>query len=232
VTVSLLTDIAIVNGLCQALFLPHLLEVHDALPYRLALLLIVLVQLRDSVLEILLVHDPVALVHLLGFVPDQLHRDIARHAGMLERPGSRPPAVVGERGAAGRLARFDEVIPPARDPDLLPVAVKDIGEPNEPGLGAALHELLEEELDRPSPRLAVLVAVGVQPDDVLVEVDLAPCEPENLVPPPACAVEHLEDVARPIWELGVDGQIVILLEEALPRLWTLELSGLCGIDGM
>ena len=144
---------------------------------------------------------------------------MATRSGTLARIRVRaaaPAAIVEEAGRhAGRLTGGAPRRAPAADGDA--VAVEDeraVGvaarPPSRKGLGDRLR-------DRENPPHQRLRARGREPDDATGLVDFVPGEAEDLILAPAGVVGEVENVLPRGGQVGADGEVFGVLEEALAR---------------
>ena len=167
----------------------------------------------SGVEQFLLVDDVVAVEDGPALVPGQEHGDplgdvradeVAGGAATIVEEAGRHPS--GLAGGAPRGA-------PAPDGDA--VAVEDeqavgvtAGSPSRQGLGDGLR-------DGKNPPHQSLRARGREPDDATGHVNLLPGEAEDLLLAPAGVVSQIEDILPRGGQVGADGEVFGVLEEAL-----------------
>ena len=174
----------------------------------------ILDELVPGVEQFLFVDDVVAVEDGAGLVAGQEHGDALGDAGADQVAGGGAAAVVEEAGRyASRLTGGAPRRAPAADGDA--VAVEDqraVGvaacPPSREGLGNGVR-------DRENPPHQRLRAGGREPDDAAGVVDLVPGEAEDLVLAPAGVVGEVEDILPRGGQVGADGEVFVVLEEAL-----------------
>ena len=171
-------------------------------------------QLVPGVEQFLLVDDVVAVEDGAALVPGQEHGDPLGDAGADEVAGGGAAAVVKEAGRhPSGLAGGAPRGAPAPDGDA--VAVEDErtrGVAARPSPREGLGNGLRHGENPPHQRLR---AGGREPDDAAGLVDLLPGEAEDLVLAPAGVVGEVEDVLPRGGQVGADGEVFGVLEEAL-----------------
>ena len=182
--------------------------------HRLRLLREILDELVPGVEQFLLVDDVVAVEDGAALVSGQEHGDAFGdvRADQIARGGA--AAVVKEAGRhPGHLAGRAPGRAPTADGDA--VAVEDeraVGvaacPPSRQGLGDGWR-------DGENPSHQRLRARGREPDDAAGLVDFVPGEAEDLLLAPAGVVSHIEDVLPRGGQVGADGEVFGVLEEAL-----------------
>ena len=181
---------------------------------RLGVLRQILHELVAGLEQFLLVDDVVAVEDGAGLVAGQEHGDALGDAGADQVVGGGAPAIVEEAGRyAGRLTGGAPRRAPAADGDA--VAVEDqraVGvaarPPSREGLGNGVR-------DRENPPHQRLRAGGREPNDAAGLVKFVPGEAEDLVLAPAGVVGQVEDVLPRGGQVGADGKVLGVFEEAL-----------------
>ena len=164
--------------------------------------------------QFLLVDDVVAVEDGAGLVAGQEHGDPLGDTGADQVAGGGAAAIMEEAGRhAGRLTGGAPRRAPAADGDA--VAVEDQGAvgvaacpPSRQGLGNRVR-------DRENPPHQRLRAGGREPDDAPGFVKFVPSEAEDLILAPAGIVGKVEDVLPRGGQVGADGEVFGVLEEAL-----------------
>ena len=181
---------------------------------RLCVLRQILHELVASVEQFLFVDDVVAVEDGAGLMAGQEHGDALGDAGADQVAGGGAAAIVEEAGRyAGRLTGGAPRRAPAADGDA--VAVEDelaVGvaacPPSRQGLGNGRRDGEDASHQR-------LRAGRREPDDAAGLVDLVPSEAEDLVLAPAGVVGEVENVLPRGGQVGADGELFGVLEEAL-----------------
>ena len=149
-----------------------------------------------------------------ALVAGQEHGNPLGGAGADQVAGGGAAAIVKEAGRhAGRLTGGAPRRAPAADGDA--VAVEDqraVGVAARPSPRQGLGNRLRNGEHPPHQRLR---ARGREPDDATGFVDLVPGGAEDLVPAPAGVVGKVEDVLPRGGQVGADGEVFGVLEEAL-----------------
>ena len=174
--------------------------------------------------QFLLVDDVVAVEDGAALVAGQEHGDSLGDAGADQVASGGAAAIVEEAGRhAGRLTGGAPRRAPAADGDA--VAVEDerargvaACPPSREGLGNGLR-------DRENPPHQRLRARGREPDDAAGLVNFVPGEAEDLVLAPAGVVGEVEDVLPRGGQVGADGQVLGVFEEALAGGFSRRRSG-------
>ena len=182
--------------------------------YRLRLLRQILDELVPGVEQFLLVDNVVAVEDGAALVPGQEHGDPLGDVRTDEVACGGAAAVVKEAGRhPSGLAGGAPRRAPAADGDA--VAVEDeraVGvaacPPSRQGLGDGVR-------DREHPPHQRLRASRREPDDAAGHIDLVPSEAEDLLLAPAGVVGEVEDVLPRGGQVGADGEVFGVLEEAL-----------------
>ena len=182
--------------------------------HRLRLLRQIGDQLVPGVEQLLLVEDVVAVEDGAALVPGQEHGDALGDVRADQVAGGGAATVVEEAGRhPGRLAGRAPRRAPSADGDA--VAVEDeraVGvaacPPPRQGLGDGRRD--GEDASHQSLR-----ARGREPDDTAGPIDLVPGEAEDLLLAPAGVVGEIEDVLPRGGQVGADGEVFGVLEEAL-----------------
>ena len=182
--------------------------------HRLRLLRQIGDQLVSGVEQFLLVNNVVAVEDGAALVPGQEHGDPLGDVRADQVAGGGAPAIVEEAGRhPSGLAGGAPRRAPAADGDA--VAVEDqraVGvaacPPSRQGLGNGGR-------DREDPPDQRLRARRREPDDAAGLVDLVPGEAEDLLLAPAGVVGEVEDVLPRGEQVGADGEVLGVLEEAL-----------------
>ncbi len=182
--------------------------------YRLRLLRQILDELVPGVEQFLLVDDVVAVEDGAALVPGEEHGNPFGDAGADQVAGGGAPAIVEEAGRhPSGLAGGAPRRAPAPDGDA--VAVEDeraVGvaacPPSRQGLGNGGRDGENSSHQR-------LRAPWREPDDAAGLVDLVPGEAEDLVLAPAGVVGEVEDVLPRGGQVGANGEVFGVLEEAL-----------------
>ena len=182
--------------------------------HRLRLLREIGDELVPGVEQFLLMNNVVAVKDGAALVPGQKHGDPFGDAGADQVTGGRTPAIVEEAGRhPGGLARGAPCGAPAPDGDA--VAVEDqraVGVAARPPSRQGLGDGRRDGEDAPHQRLR---AGRREPDDAAGPIDLVPAEAEDLLLAPAGVVGEVEDVLPRGGEVGADGAVFGVLEEAL-----------------
>ena len=171
-------------------------------------------ELVSSVEQFLLVDDVVAVEDGAALVPGQEHGDPLGDARADQVAGGRAPAVVEEAGRyPSRLTGGAPRGAPAPDGDA--VAVEDeraVGVAARPPSRQGLGNGRRDGEDAPDQRLR---AGRREPDDVAGPIDFLPGEAEDFVFAPAGVVGEIEDILPRGGQVGADGTVFGVLEEAL-----------------
>ena len=164
--------------------------------------------------EFLLVDDVVAVEDGAALVPGQEHGDALGDARADQVAGGRTPAIVEEAGRhPGGLAGGAPRRAPAADGNA--VAVEDqraVGVAARPPSRQGLGNGRRDGEDAPDQRLR---AGRREPDDAAGPFDFLPGEAEDFVFAPAGVVGEIEDILPRGGQLGADGTVFGVLEEAL-----------------
>ena len=171
-------------------------------------------ELVPGVEQFLLVDDVVAVEDGAALVSGQEHGDPLGdvRADQVARGGA--AAVVKEAGRhPSRLAGGAPRRAPAADCDA--VAVEDQRAAGVAACPPSRQSLGDGGRDRENPPDQRLRARGREPDDAAGPIDLVPAEAEDLLLAPAGVVGEVEDVLPRGGEVGADGEVFGVLEEAL-----------------
>ena len=158
--------------------------------------------------------DVVAVEDGATLVPGQEHGDPLGDvcADQVARGGA--PAIVEEAGwHPGRLTRSAPGRAPAPDGDA--VAVEDERAVGVAACPPSVQRVGDGGRDRENPPDQRLRARGREPDDAAGPIDLVPAEAEDLLLAPAGVVGEVEDVLPRGGQVGADGEVFGVLEEAL-----------------
>ena len=174
----------------------------------------ILDELVPGVEQFLLVDDVIAVEDGAALVPGQEHGDPFGDVRTDQVAGGGAAAIVEEAGRhPSGLAGGAPRGAPAPDRDA--VAVEDeravgvaAGSPSRQGLG-------DGRRDRKNPPHQGLRARGREPDDTAGLVNLIPGETKDLLLAPAGVVGEVEDVLPRGGQVGADGEVFGVLEEAL-----------------
>ena len=182
--------------------------------HRLCVLLQIGDKLVAGVEQFLLVDDVVAVEDGAALVAGQEHGDPLGDAGADQVAGGGAAAIVEEAGRhPGRLAGGAPRRAPAPDGDA--VAVEDERAVGVAACPPSVQRVGEGGRDGENPPHQGLRAGGREPDDAAGLVDFVPGEAEDLVLAPAGVVGEVEDVLPRGGQVGADGEVFGVLEEAL-----------------
>ncbi len=174
----------------------------------------ILDQLVTGVEQFLLIDDVVAVEDGAAPVPGQEHGDALWDAGADQVAGGCAAAVVKEAGRhPGRLTGGAPRRAPAADGDA--VAVEDEWAVGVAACPPSVQRVGDGRRDRENASHQRLRARGREPDDATGRVDLVPGEAEDLILAPAGVVGHIKDVLPRGGQMGADGEVFGVLEEAL-----------------
>ena len=182
--------------------------------YRLRLLREIGDQLGAGVEQFLFIDDVVAVEDGAALMPGQEHGDALGDAGADQVAGGGAAAVVKEAGRhPGRLTGGAPRRAPAADGDA--VAVED-----ERAVGVAagppsVQRVGDGRRDGEDASHRRLRARGREPDDGAGLVNFVPSEAEDLILAPAGVVGEVEDVLPRGGQVGANGEVFGVLEEAL-----------------
>ena len=171
-------------------------------------------QLIPGLEQFLFVDDVVAVEDGAGLVAGQEHGDPLGDTGADQVAGGGAAAIMEEAGRhAGRLTGGAPRRAPAADGDA--VAVEDqraVGVAARPSPRQRLGNGLRNRQNPPHERLR---AGGREPDDAAGLVKFVPGEAEDLILAPAGVVGEVEDILPRSWQVGADGEVLGVFEEAL-----------------
>ena len=171
-------------------------------------------ELVPGVEQFLLVDDVVAVEDGTALVPGQEHGDALGDAGADQVTGGGAAAIVEEAGRhPSGLARGAPRGAPAPDGDA--VAVEDERAGGVAACPPSVQRVGDGGRDRENPPDQRLRARGREPDDAAGPIDLVPAEAEDLLLAPAGVVGEVEDVLPRGGQVGADGEVFGVLEEAL-----------------
>ena len=181
---------------------------------RLRLLRQILDELVPGVEQFLLVDNVVAVEDGAALVPGQKHGDPLGHAGADQVAGGGAATIVEEAGRhPSGLAGGAPRRAPAPDGD--PVAVEDERAVGVAACPPSVQRVGDGGRDRENPPDQGLRAPWREPDDAASLVDFAPSEAEDFILAPAGVVGEVEDVLPRGGQVGADGEVFGVLEEAL-----------------
>ena len=171
-------------------------------------------ELVAGVEQFLLVDDVVAVEDGTALVPGQEHGDALGDAGADQVTGGGAAAIVEEAGRhPSGLARGAPRGAPAPDGDA--VAVEDERAGGITACPPSVQRVGDGGRDRENPPDQRLRARRREPDDAAGPIDLVPAEAEDLLLAPAGVVGEVEDVLPRGGQVGADGEVFGVLEEAL-----------------
>ena len=186
--------------------------------YRLRLLRQILDELVPGVEQFLLVDNVVAVEDGPALVPGQEHGDPLGDIRADQVAGGGTPTIVKEAGRhPGRLTGGAPRRAPAADRD--PIAVEDERAGGIAARSPSRQRLGDGRRDGEDASHQRLRARGRESDDAAGLVDLVPGEAEEFLLAPAGVVGEVEDVLPRGGEVGADGEVFGVLEEALAGGW-------------
>ena len=182
--------------------------------YRLRLLRQILDELVPGVEQFLLVDNVVAVEDGPALVPGQEHGDPLGDIRADQVAGGGTPTIVKEAGRhPGRLTGGAPRRAPAADRD--PIAVEDERAGGIAARSPSRQRLGDGRRDGEDASHQRLRARGRESDDAAGLVDLVPDEAEEFLLAPAGVVGEVEDVLPRGGQVGADGEVFGVLEEAL-----------------